>query len=333
MTGGMLPDVSIIIVTWNVRDLVLDCLASLPAAAGDVRYETVLVDNASSDGTAAAVRARFPDVTVIANERNVGFPAANNQALPHARGRHVLYLNPDTVVHPGTLQACVAALDADPTIGMVGCRLVEADGRPQYVCARRTYRLRHFATEMLYLHMLFPESRVFGHYVIGEWDHRGVRDVEAISGAFMLVRRDVVDFVGGLPEDLFMYHEDASFCLRVLRAGWRIRYLGDHETTHLGGGSSSGSEARLDLLEGEYKIRLIREAQGPLAASAARVLFGIRSVLRLGVATLALPVPRENRLRRSYPKVFSLKRHALHLVWSVWPRAVRPLMPGKGGRS
>src|SRR5690606_31348674 len=167
--------------------------------------------NASSDGTAQAVREHFPHVRVISNSVNVGFPRANNQALACARGRYVLYLNPDTEVRPGTLGACVAELDANPDIGVVGCRLESPDGTIQYEGARNTYRFRHLAFELLWLHMFFPRSRIFGDHRLGSWDHRGTRDVEAVSGAFMMVRRELAVRLGGLPDDVFMYHEDLSF--------------------------------------------------------------------------------------------------------------------------
>ena len=122
------PALSIIIVSWNVRDLVLACLDSIQADPARPSLEVILVDNASADGTAEAVVQRYPDVRVLANHENVGFPRANNQALAHASGRHVLYLNPDTEVGPGTLAACLDELDRNPDVGIAGCRLESPDG-------------------------------------------------------------------------------------------------------------------------------------------------------------------------------------------------------------
>lgn len=321
------PVLSVIIVTWNVRELTLQCLRSLEERSDGIPLEAFVVDNASTDGTVAAVRERFPWVTVIANPVNVGFPRANNQALERARGRYVLFLNPDTVVGEGTLQACVAELENDPGIGMVGSRLVYPDGTVQYEGARNRYLLRHLAGELLYLHMLFPRHRVFGHHLMGDWDHLGVRDVDAICGAFMMARRSLVQELGGMPDEIFMYHEDLALCLRIRNAGWRIRYRGDVVTTHYTNQSGAQSTSRLTLLEGEAKLRFIREAQGDFAAAVGRVLFLIRSLIRLGISAPAHLVPGLCGVRRRYPRVFDTRLHLLNLLWSLSPRLVRRWMP------
>jgi GT2 family glycosyltransferase len=320
------PKLTVIIVTWNVRDLTLQCLRALHAHAADVPFEVIIVDNASSDGTPDAVRLGYPDTTVIANTTNVGFPKANNQALQVATGEYVLFLNPDTQVGAGALGACVEALDADASVGMVGCRLLYEDGAVQRECARRPYLLRHLMMETLYLHMLFPTHPVFGHHLMGDWDHTGTRDVEAISGAFMMVRRALALELGGLPEDLFMYHEDLSFCLRLRRTGAKIRYLGDYTTTHYWGRSTRHSTVPLDLLEGEHKLLLIREGQGASAARIGRGVFALRSVIRLGIAGIGSFLPDGAAVRQRHPRVFDGRRHLLQLAWAVAPDTVNRLL-------
>lgn len=319
------PDVSIIIVSWNVRQHVLECIASIFADIEGPSVEVLLVDNASTDGTAAAVADRFPGVSIIANQRNVGFPRANNQALAEARGRHVLFLNPDTEVRPGTLGACIAALDADPTLGAVGCRIEHPDGRIQYEGARRLYRFRHLVYELLYLHQLFPQNRVFGEHLMGDWDHRGDRDVEALSGAFLMIPRRLAIELNGLPADLFMYHEDLSFCLRIARAGRRLHYLGTPSIVHYGGQSAKRSPARLRLLEAEAKYRFIREVDGPVWGALARPLLALRALIRLGASIVAVPLPRSWKAR--YPRALDWRSYSLQLLWCVAPRAARQLMP------
>jgi GT2 family glycosyltransferase len=320
-----IPVLSILIVTWNVRDLVLACLASLNADRDAPPFEVILVDNASHDGTVAAVVAQFPLVRVLANSDNVGFPRANNQALVQARGRYVLYLNPDTEVDPGTLGACVRELESNPDVGLVGCRLESPDGQVQYEGARNTYRFRHLMFELLYLHMLFPNSRVFGHHRMGDWDHRGVRDVEAVNGAFMMVPSELARRLGGLPEDLFMYHEDLSFCLRILRSGYRLRYRGDVRTVHHWAQSSRKSPARLALLEVECKHRFICESSGPRWGAAARAVLGVRALMRMGIGIVGLLLPR--RWKEPYPRVFDLELYWLQLRWSIRPASVAMHLP------
>ena len=319
------PDLSILIVAWNVRDLVLACLESIYADAGRPSLEVIVVDNASEDGTAEAVVERYPDVRVLANRENVGFPCANNQALAHARGRHVLYMNPDTEVGAGTLAACVQELDSNPEIGLVGCRLQSPGGDVQYEGARRLYRFRHLVYELLYLHMVFPESRTFGDHRMGSWDHRGRRDVEAVSGAFMMVPRELAVAVGGLPEDLFMYHEDLSFCLRIQRAGRRVRYLGDVYTVHHWRQSSSRSTAPLALLDVECKHRFITELQGPVWGAAARVVLGIRATTRIGIGAAGMLLPQS--FKAKYPRVFDTRTYWLQLRWCLRPASVAVHMP------
>ena len=185
----MRPDLTVIVVTWNVREPVLACLEALTRRAQNTTLEVIVVDNASSDGTVEAVAETFPTVRIIENTENVGFPRANNQALWLARGRHVLFLNPDTIVGEGTLAACLRELDHDPEIAMVGCRLVYPDGRLQKECARRHYRLRHLLWEAFYLQIRFPDHPIFADQMMGSWDHEGRRDVEALTGAFMMVRK------------------------------------------------------------------------------------------------------------------------------------------------
>jgi GT2 family glycosyltransferase len=322
------PDVSVIIVGWNVRDYTLGCIETLQRRAGAVSLQVILVDNASSDGTAGAVRERFPDVEVVEAGENLGFARGNNLALERAAGRYVLFLNPDTEVGYGTIEASVAALERDEGLGAVGCRLVYPDGGVQYEGGRRAYRLRHLAFELLYLHMLFPRNRVFGDHLLGHWGHDTDREVEAICGAYMMARTDAAREIGGIPDEVFMYYDDLAFCLRLTRRGWRIGYLAGVETIHYTNQSSlQRRDARWDLLEPEYKIRLIKERSGWLAGVAARGLFAVRSVIRIAATLMSFVLPGGGRLRARYPHAFHLEKHWLQLKWSVAERSVAHLVP------
>lgn len=321
------PDLSIIIVTWNCRDDVLRCLAAVEAHSDDLHTEAIVVDNASEDGTVEAVRGRFPAAQVIANELNLGFPRANNVGLAVATGRNILLLNPDTEVGPGTLAECCAELDADPGLGAVGCALTYADGSIQYGSARRAYRLRYMILEAFYLHVLFPHHPVFAHHLIGEWDHRDSRDVEAISGAFFMTPRRVMDAVGGVPDEVFMYHEDLALCLRVRALGLRIRYRADVWTAHYHGQSSRKSNLPLNLLEGPVQTLLIRERSGVLMGWAARVLFAFRGAVRLGFALVGRIIPGLRGFRERNPKVFAADVHLAQVAWALAPWTVAHRIP------
>jgi GT2 family glycosyltransferase len=317
----------VILVTWNVRDLVLTCIQRVFELKGELKVEVLLVDNGSSDGTLEAVAEGFPLVRIVKNRDNLGFPRANNLALLEARGRHILFLNPDTEVGTGTLEACVRELDEDPAVGAVGCRLLLPDGRVQFEGARRHYRLLDLVWEAFYLHMFFPGSRVFAHQMMGDWDHEGDRNVEALVGAFIMVRGEVVRDLGGMPDEVFMYHEDLALCLRLEKQGWKIRYLGGVTTLHHHQASTERSSSPLELLEGEARVRLIRERSGPMAGLVARLLFAVRASVRLSIALVASPL---TTLRDRFPQVTNVRKHAGLAVWTVWPGFVRRRLRASG---
>lgn len=325
----MRPTLSVLIVSFNAREYLERCLASVYEREQGIAFEVILVDNASTDGTVERVRERWPQVRVLANRANVGFPQANNQALARAAGKYVLYLNPDTEVGLDTLRRCVEVLESDPTIGMVGCRLLYPDGQIQYQCARSAYRLGDLLIESLYLHRLFPRHRIFGRQVLGHWDHLDSRDVEGISGAFMMLPRALAEELGGMATEVFAYHEDMDLALRIRQRGFRIRYLADVTAVHHTSRSSVGKwlEPGWALLELETNSRLIRQLQGRPAAGVARAIYLVRSVGRMGVAAVGRVMPKGARLRERYPTAFSVRRHALQALWAISPRSVAGYVP------
>ena len=316
---------SVIIVAWNVADFTERCIESVVQTTRDLNVEILLVDNGSTDGVAERIPSRYPQVSVLRNDQNIGFPAANNQALARAQGEYVLFLNPDTVVKTGTIAQCVSRLYEDAAVGAVGCRLELEDGSTQLEGARRTYRLRHLLAEVLYLHMLFPRNAWAGDHRMSWWNHRGAREVEALSGAFLMTRTGLARGLGGLPEDLFMYHEDLAYCLRMRRAGWRIWYEGEVSTVHYWRRSSERSPLALDLLVSECRVLLVREAQGRVFGSVARVVWGVGCMVRLVVALSGFVAPAAWRER--FPRVFDVRRHALQIVWAFLPWLLAARIP------
>jgi GT2 family glycosyltransferase len=274
---AVVPDVSVVIVSFNTRDLLRECLTTLAAEAGGVTWEAIVVDNASRDGSAAMVETEFPDVKLVPSDVNLGFGAANNRAFPLARGRHVVLLNSDAFLTPGALARSVAHMDADPRIGLGGARLVGRDGAWQPSA-------RMFPgpfTELFALSGLagrHPRSRIFGHLDRTWADPMAPARVDWVPGAYSIVRREVLAAVGDFDERFFLYYEEVDLCRRIKAAGWDVAYWPDVEVVHLGGESSktlthltlSGSGAQLTLWRMRSQLMYHRKHHGTLGAWAAR---------------------------------------------------------------
>ncbi len=234
---------SCLIVSYTARDLLLRCLASLEAEREVCTLEVVLVDNASDDGTIPEVQRRFPWVRVVENDENVGFAQAANTAMRLARGRFLLHLNPDMIVPPGALQAAVAELERRPDVGMLGGKLVRLDGTFDHACKRGAPTIASSLYYFFGLSRLLPRSRRFAHYTAGELDPDASGYVEAVSGAFMLVRREAVEAVGRLDERFWLYGEDLDWCARFREHSWKIFYFPEVEVVHVKGGSGGGQRS------------------------------------------------------------------------------------------
>lgn len=252
------PDLAVILVSWNTRDLLLACIEALPAALGDLRAQIWVVDNASHDGSVAAVRARFSAAQVIANRQNVGFAAANNQALRASGGRYALLLNSDTIPHPGSLERLVRFADSRPRAGLVGGLLLNPDGSFQYSFSDTP----SLTSELLCATGLGGQLLFSGYPSYSPRHSRAARRAQVIPGACMLARRDALDQVGLMDEGYFMYSEEPDWCLRMGRAGWEIWYTPDARITHLGGQSTD--QVKFAMVEALYrsKVRFFRKHYG-----------------------------------------------------------------------
>jgi GT2 family glycosyltransferase len=274
-------DLSIIVVNWNTRDLLAKCLSCVESTAKNISYETIVVDNASTDGSQDMVRAQFPAVKLIANTENVGFARANNQGIKIAGGRYVLLLNSDAFVKERTLDHMVAFMDEHPEAGMAGCKLLYEDGRLQPSCAT----FPTLATEFyiaLGLDKLFPKSKVFGKYLMTDWDYSDTREVDVIMGAFMMVRKTGIDQVGMMDESFFMYSEEVDWCYRFKAAGWKILFTPDVETVHIWGGSSKAVKVETLIRLYRARVQFFRKHYGRLTAFLYKIILGLNSLVRVG---------------------------------------------------
>jgi N-acetylglucosaminyl-diphospho-decaprenol L-rhamnosyltransferase len=282
MPDATSPDLSIIIVSWNVRELLRGCLAALTTddrrlttaeSSSVVRrpssIEIIVIDNASSDGSADMVAAEFPQVRLIANVENRGFTGGNNQGIAVAQGRYVFFLNPDTVVGGESLATMLGYMEEHPDVGVVGPQLRYGDGSLQ--SSRRSFPTFGSA--------LFESTPLAWHWPDNPWarryrmeDHQPTEeeDVDWLVGAALLTRRNVLDQVGVFDEGYFMYSEELDWCRRVKMAGWRVIYLPSAQIVHYEGKSSEQVVAARHIRFQTSKVRYFRKFHGRLAADALR---------------------------------------------------------------
>lgn len=257
-------DLSVVIVNWNTQDLLRDCLKSTFDGLGALKAEVIVIDNDSADGSVEMVKSEFLQAVLIENADNRGFAAANNQGFEIARGRHILLLNSDTIVHGSVLPSAVRYLDEHNDIAILGCRVLNDDGTMQPNTSQ-------FPT-LLNLVILslglwrFKQVPFFDRYRMLNWDRRDARDVDVVAGCFMMVRATAMQEVGVLDEDFFFFGEETDWCVRFRSAGWRVHCAPVGEITHLGGGSARKLNYKRDVMLTDATIRLHRKHYGAISA-------------------------------------------------------------------
>jgi hypothetical protein len=278
LTGADAPLVSVVVVSWNVRDLLRACLRSIVDDEHARRCEVIVIDNASADGSAEMVESEFPAVQLIRNASNRGFTAANNQGALAARGQHLFFLNPDAEVHPGAIGALVGFLEEHQAAGAVGPRLRYGDGSPQP--SRRRFPTPATA--------LMESSPVAWHWPDNPWSRRlhmadlpaeDCQPVDWLVGAALMVRAVAFLQTGGFDEGFFMYSEETDLCYRLRTLGWEIVYVPEAVVTHHEARSSDQAVASRHVNFQTSKLRYHRKTSGPLTAAALRfTLLGMFAV-------------------------------------------------------
>lgn len=293
-----MSDLSIVIVTWNAREVLVDALESIDREirsrtdAGRIETETLVVDNGSVDGSVEAVRERFPWAEVIALPENIGFAAGNNVGLRRAKGRHAVLLNSDTVVLPDALEHCVRYLDEHPEVGVVGPQLLNPDLSKQNCI----HNYPSFVTEIVpkgLLETLFPRR-----FPSKRYDHAAPIPVDAVLGACLFVRREVLDDVGLMPEDYFFFLEETDWCFRIAGAGWSIVHLPDAHVIHIFGASTKKkvpAETRIEYHRSLYHF--FRKNRGPGSARVIQALRIFKGTLYALVGMVLAPFSARQRDR------------------------------------
>lgn len=292
-------DMSIVIVSWNTCAILRDCLRSVYEQLEDLACEVIVVDNASKDDSVAMVKREFPEVHVIENTDNRGFAGANNQGMAIAQGRYVLLLNSDTIVLDDALPKTVAFADAHPEAAVIGCRVLNADRTLQASCFMFPSVLNMLLSAS-YLYKLFPKSRFFGRERMTWWDKNDAREVEVISGCFMLVRQDAMKQVGLMDDSFFMYAEETDWCYRFRKAGWKNMYTPDGSIIHLGGQSTRLVPASMTVQLRLSILKFMRKHQSLVSCLTARLLVALFFLLRVPVwLALWAMVPKKRAVSRT----------------------------------
>lgn len=314
------PILSIIIVNYNSIDYLTQSLASIFSSLVDFDYEIIVVDNNSNDGSAQFIKEHFPNVFLIPLNENLGFGRANNLAFTFAKGKYILLLNPDTILQENTLQTIYDYMEQNPNVGICGCKILNPDGTLQLAC-RRGFPTPWVAfTKLFGLQGLFPKSKIFGRYNQTFRNPNESYFVDAISGSFMFVRKEVVQQINGFDEDFFMYGEDLDFCYRATLLGWNITYV--HTTSIIHHKGRSTRRSQIDEVEKFYEAMQIF----------AKKHFGkssfFFSLLKLGISSrkiLARLVKNSQNLKNSISKTcFLVKKNeslqVLNNIFNKFPR-------------
>jgi len=304
-------DLSIIIVSWNTRDILRECLRSVYQETREISFEVIVIDNASSDSSAGMVKEEFPQVFLIENTANKGFAAANNQGMEIAGGRYLLLLNPDTIVLDGAIQKAIYYADSHSDVAVVGCQVWENETTVQQTCFRFPSVLS-LLMQKSGLCRLFPRSRLFGREKMAEWGRDTEREVDVVSGMFMLVRREAIDQVGLMDEDYFVYAEETDWCWRFWKAGWRCVFTPVARIIHRDGGSKSTEKISIKMFVQQQKSLLIfhRKQLGRFSWITAKAIYVLTMLVRyLGFSVLSLCKQDDKASKKAVQSLAALKFH------------------------
>lgn len=227
----MTCNLSVIIVNWNTKDLLSQCIESIKTHTERTSYEIIVVDNFSSDGSPEKVEKDFPEVLLIKNKKNRGFGRANNQGLAKAQGKYILFLNSDVRVEKNCLDEMFDFMEKSYDVGASSCKLTFPDGTLQHSC-RKFPSFKVFFFMLIGLRYFFPNMKIFRDYLMLDWDHSDVKEVDQIMGSFMFIRKNILNKIGSFDERYWMYFEEVDLCLRMKKAGWRVVHYPHASAVH-----------------------------------------------------------------------------------------------------
>jgi N-acetylglucosaminyl-diphospho-decaprenol L-rhamnosyltransferase len=309
-------DLSVVIVNWNSKKFLTDCIAAVVAGVGTLSFEIVVIDSGSYDGCESVLNLEDPNLTFIQSAVNLGFAGANNAALSVCEASTILFLNPDTKVIGTAIEEMHKKLWSLPLAGLVGARLLNGDGTVQTTCIRAFPTVLNQVLESEVLRRWFPRSRLWGTAALFDWNSVA-SEVDALSGACVMVKRSVFESIGRFSTDYFMYSEDIDLCYKAAKFGWKSYYVPKATVIHYGGGSTSGSEvsslSAVMMLESRWRYFIKTRSLG--YACVYRAAMCVSSSVRIAVMgplwPLSVLVNRRSRVEAM------LRRWKTRLRWAL----------------
>jgi GT2 family glycosyltransferase len=307
---------SIIIVNWKSCDFLRKCLESIYLNPGNRNIEVIVVDNASFDGSKDLIQGSFPGVHFLQSDRNLGFAGANNLGYKNTQGKYLLFLNPDTEIVGTALQLMVSALDSNPEAGIIGAKLLNSDRSLQTSCIQRFPTILNQALDLDFLMTAFPKLSLWGSAPLFE-PHPEPVPVDVVSGACLMIRRDVFERIGGFSTRYFMYAEDVDLCWKARKAGWKSYYLAGAEVVHHGGRSTAFKEETnfSSVMMRESRLRFMRESRGSAYAVIYQVSTALVAACRVLVLSAAFVIPLGKFRGRSFR--YALRKWAAIFRWAI----------------
>jgi hypothetical protein len=281
MSGSVAPiTVSVVVVSWNAREYLAQCLASLSVRACRYPLEVIVVDNASTDGSAELVRKKFPHVHLICNPSNLGFAKATNIGVQRSSGNYICMINSDVKVLEDCVTRLVDYMEAEPEVGLAGPRMLDPDGKVARSCHGFPTLWNLFCVA-IGLDQMLPKVRLVGGYLLRYWAFDTTQCVEVLGGWFWIVRREAVQTVGLLDEEFFFYGEDLDWCKRFQLQGLKVVYLATASSIHYGGGSSKNAPIQYAIQQQRAMFQYLRKHHSPPAQAACYGIFIIHQITRL----------------------------------------------------
>jgi len=290
-------DLSIVIVNWNTRQILRNCLESIPVGISRFSWEVIVVDNGSTDGSPAMVQSEFPRVKLIPNERNLGFAAANNIGIRRSQGRFVALINSDVVLLPGSFDRLLEQMELHPEVGIIGPKILWPDKTLQNSCRKFPSLWNHFCA-VTGLRLLLPRSGFFSGEHMRYFAHDRACLVDYLVGCFLVVRHSAINEVGLMDERFFIYAEEVDWCRRFWNAKWQIRFFPDAQAIHVGRGSSSSEPVRFALEQERAVLQYWAKHHSSVAVAclySLRLFQQVAGLLMRLILYLAQPKRRQQR--------------------------------------